>query len=691
MSSGYLNQDKLIKFTKLAELLNQAGIYIFAKDISDRYTYVNEEVCKFYQETLQEILGKKAEDFLDVGLAKILREGDRRILLQGEELLMEEELVVRKTRESRVFWAVRIPLRNAGGEISGLLGLSIDITGRRNIVDRIGEHNQLLNTILSNIDAAIYMKSCDGKYLYANHKILEIYGCSLNEIVGKADHDFMNNNFADPLAAMDKQVIETGLRKSKKEKVIGIDGAEHSFWSIKVPIKLPGQKPALVGFSSEITELLKLKDHLEYQRVTDNLTGLPNQIQFERSLQMGIDNAKRSHHKLAILLIDFDQFKYVNNLLGYESANEIIKEAAHRLNQCNWLSGSLARFSGDDFGILIAQTESDDEVALVAERLRLMCSEPYRIAGQVFHLTASVGISTYPADGDLASQLIKNAESAMYYAKDQGRDQIRFYSTELSKAVSDRINLERDLRAALVEQQFELYYQPKIGVMNRQVAGVEALIRWNRPMHGFMSPALFIPLAESLGLIHQVGDWVIETACKQLSAWSTQGLSEIKIAINISPSQLASTTFLERVRLLIAQYAVKPNMLEMEVTESMMMHNPEKAISTLQALRNLDIQLYIDDFGTGFSSISYLKRLPINALKIDRSFITNIATATRDADLYEGIIELAHKLGMDVVAEGVETQEQHDALAERGCDIVQGYLYSRPLPIEKATHFLLSH
>lgn len=689
--SSYLDQDKITQFTQLAELLNQAGVYIFAKDNSDRYTYVNEAVCKFYQAALPEILGQKADDFLDVGLAKILREGDRRVLQQGQELLIEEELVVRKTREKRVFWAVRIPLRDAGGDISGLFGMSIDITDRRNIIDRIGDHNQLLNTVLSNIDAAIYMKSCDGKYLYANHKTLELYGCSLNDIIGRVDHDLMDKNFADPLVAMDKQVFESGLRKSKEEKIVGVDGAEHSFWSIKVPIKLPGQKPVLVGFSSEITELLQLKDHLEYQRVTDNLTGLPNQIQFEQSLQMALDNARCSGHKLAILLIDFDQFKYVNNALGYESANEIIKEAAKRLNQCDWLSGSLARFSGDDFAILIAQPESDDEVALVAERLRLMCSEPYRVAGQVFHLTASVGISTYPADGDLVSQLIKHAESAMYHAKDQGRDQIRFYSTELSEAVSDRMHLERDLRAALVEQQFELYYQPKIGVTDKQVAGVEALIRWNRPMHGFMSPALFIPLAESLGLINQIGDWVIEAACQQLSAWSTQGLGEVQIAINLSPGQLTSTTFLERVRLLIAQYAVKPNMLEMEVTESMMMHNPEKAISTLQALRELDIQLYIDDFGTGFSSMSYLKRLPVNALKLDRSFIINIATAPRDADVCEGIIELAHKLGLNVVAEGVETQEQYDALAERSCDIVQGYLYSHPLPIEKATRFLLAH
>lgn len=690
-SSRFQDADTQVQLIQLAPLLNQAGVYTFTKDHADRYTFVNEAVCKFYQASLPEILGQKAEQFLDLGLAKILREGDKRVLQQGEELLMEEELVVRKTREKRLFWSIRIPLRDINGDISGLFGISIDITGRRSIADRIGEHNQLLNTLLSNIDAFVYMKSIDGKYLYANHKIVELHNRSLSDIIGKTDLELMNENFADPLMEMDKQVFQSGLRKSKQEIVVGADGIERSFWSIKVPIKLPGQEPALVGFSTEITELLQLKEHLEYQRVTDNLTGLPNQHKFEQSLQLALDNAKRSKQQLAVLLINFDQFKYVNNALGHESANEIIKAAARRLDQCDWLSGSLARFSSGDFAILLAKTGSADEVAMVAERLRMVCAEPYRVAGQVFHLTASVGVSSYPADGDMVWHLIKHAESAMYHAKDQGRDQIQFYSAHLSKAVSERILLERDLRIALIEKQFELYYQPKIRLADKQVAGVEALLRWNRPMHGFMSPALFIPLAESLGLINQIGDWVIETACQQLSAWSTQGLGEVQIAVNLSPSQLTSSTLLDRVKLLLAQYSIKPNMLEMEVTESMMMHNPEEAISKLQALRELNIQLYIDDFGTGYSSMSYLKRLPINALKLDRSFIIHMATDPRDADVCEGIIELAHKLGLDVVAEGVETQAQYDALLERGCDIIQGYLYSRPLPIEQVSRFLLKH
>ena len=362
---------------------------------------------------------------------------------------------------------------------------------------------------------------------------------------------------------------------------------------------------------------------------------------------------------------------------------------ARRLDACEWLRGLRARISGNAFAVSLTQIDSAEEAASLAERVRLELAKPYRAGDQQFHLTASVGISVYPNDASLASVLMANAESAMYHAKEQGRDQYRFYSQSLGAAVTSRIELERDLRAALERRQFELYYQPKIHACEQRVVGVEALIRWNRAGHGLVSPAEFIPLAEQIGLIVQLGEWVIEEACRQLREWFHQGLGHLTVAVNLSPSQLDSPTLVERVDALMRRHEVGADRLEIEVTESMMMADPEQAIARLRALRKLGVKLSIDDFGTGYSSMAYLKRLPVEALKLDRSFIHQIVTDSRDVDICAGVIALAHKLGLSVVAEGVETTEQHQLLLAQGCDVFQGYLFSRPLPTPEATSYLL--
>ena len=316
-----------------------------------------------------------------------------------------------------------------------------------------------------------------------------------------------------------------------------------------------------------------------------------------------------------------------------------------------------------------------------------MLNEPYRLNDQPFHLTASLGIGLYPDDGCTAQTLLANAESAMYHAKEQGRNRWSFYSHSLSKAATERLDLEHDLRAALTAQQFELYYQPKVAASDGRITGVEALIRWNRPDHGLIPPDRFIPLAEQLGLIVEMGDWVIEQACRQMAAWASEGML-VSIAVNLSPAQLSHPSLIDRVATLIKAYSIRPGMLHMEVTESMMLNDPEQAIKHLQALRDLGVTLSIDDFGTGYSSMAYLKRLPVNKIKLDRSFIQQIASDPREADLCAGIIALAHKLGLGVVAEGVETQEQQKILTGMECDVFQGYLFSKPMQVAAATEYL---
>lgn len=673
----------------LRALVDHVGAYFYAKDTQGRYLFVNQAVCELFGATLEEVLGARDEQFLHVGRSPAVQDNDRRVLRHGEELHEEEEHFLRNGQH-RVFWSIKVPIRDAQGNIIGLCGISTDITQRRRAADQLIERNSLLSTILANVDASVYLKDADGRFLYANQRVIELYGRPLGEIVGRTDFELLTPEVAARLTQMDRSVLDSGTRQVSEEVVTGPDGRERHFWSIKLPLPFPGQRPCLIGFSTDITELLQLRQSLEQQRVTDPLTALANRLRFEDELAQQLRVAERSQCQLAVVLFDLDQFKYINNSLGQEVGDQLLQEVAQRLRDCDAALGigSVARLSGDEFVLSLPQLRATGDAVSIVEHVRAALAAPYHLLGRPFHLTVSAGISLYPDDARHGAALIGHAEAAMYFAKERGRDQSRFYSPELGTAVSERLELERDLRAALAANQFELYYQPKIHAADGSVAGLEALLRWNRSGHGQVSPAQFIPLAEQLGLLVQMGKWVIEEACRQIAAWRAMGIDQVSVAVNLSPSQLASPQLLDHVAQIMQAYDIADGCLEMEVTESMMMDDPEQAIAILHALRKSGIRLSIDDFGTGFSSMAYLKRLPVDALKLDRQFVMHVASDNRDADICAGMIALAHKLGLSVVAEGVETEAQRDALAARDCDVFQGYLYSRPLSAEKVTAFL---
>lgn len=673
--------------TSLQTLFDSVGAYVYAKDLQGRYLYANKAVCELYDCSLEQILGQHDSAFMDMVQSESLVRNDQEVLKSGAEIHEEEQLVLLHESKPRVFWTIKVPIRNDENQIIGLSGISSELNDSFLNTTNSIRHNRLLNTILSNVDAYIYVKDFDGTYLYANQRVVSLYGQQNEDIVGRTDMDVHTPDVARQLMALDREVLNSQSRKANEELLVDVDGRVRHFWSIKMPIHLPGHPKALIGFSSEITELLALRHHIEQARTTDPLTGLFNRVAFDELLDRQINSVDQCGKKLAVIMLNLDQFKYLNNTLGQRAGDEVLRQAAQRLESATWLNGHLGRMGGNTFGILLPGLTSAGDAASLAERIRLRLNEPFQVNNQPFQLTASLGISLHPDDGGSAQALIANAESAMYHAKEQGRNQWWFYSTSLGAAVSERLDLERDLRAALAARQFELYYQPKIAAANGSVTGVEALLRWNRPGHGMVPPDRFIPLAEQLGLIVQIGDWVINEACHQMATWASEGLS-VSVAVNLSPSQLAQPELIERVTALMKHYRIGPDMLHMEVTESMMLHDPEMAIENLQRLRDLAIVLSIDDFGTGYSSMAYLKRLPVNKIKLDRSFIQHIASDPREADLCAGIIALAHKLGLRVVAEGVETLEQQRMLAAMECDVFQGYLFSKPLPKTEATHFL---
>ena len=671
----------------LAAVVDRIGAYLYVKDADGRYLFANAAVCTLYGATPEQVVGARDERFIDLARSPRLRLNDRAVLEQGEALQDEEELHL-LDGSVHGFWTTKLPVRDAAGRVVAVCGVSTDITQRNWAADHLIERNHLLGTVLANLDGHVYLKDAEGRYLYANERVLELYGRTAAEVIGRSDRDLLPPEVAERLIAIDRYVLDSMSRQACEEVVVGADGQQRHYWSIKLPLVRPGQPPCLIGFSTEITELLRLRQTLERQRVTDPLTDLPNRVQFEEELGLELRLAGREGRALAVAQFDLDQFKYINTHLGQDAGDQLLREAAARLRQRLGADGCLARLGGDEFAVALPVGPEHPAAAAQVEALRALLAEPYTLLGKRFNLTASAGMSRFPDDATTAGELLQQAETAMYHAKARGRDQSRHYSADIGAAASQRLELESALRNALAAGQFELHFQPKVRRDNGALAGFEALLRWRRPGHGLVSPLEFVPIAEQLGLLVQIGGWVVDEACRQMAAWRAEGLGRIPVAVNLSPSQLASASLIDHVAVSLQTCGIGAGELEMEVTESMMMEDPEQAIAILHRLRALGVRLSIDDFGTGYSSMAYLKRLPVDTLKLDRHFVTEIATDTRDADLCAGVIALAHKLGLKVVAEGVETEAQRRALAERDCDLFQGWLFARPMAPEATLRYL---
>jgi diguanylate cyclase (GGDEF)-like protein len=412
----------------------------------------------------------------------------------------------------------------------------------------------------------------------------------------------------------------------------------------------------------------------------DELTGLPNRSMFHERVGHALAQARRGERVLAILFIDLDRFKNINDTLGHDAGDRVLKEIADRLRGCLRESDTVARLGGDEFVVLTEGLAQPAQVAAVAQKMLAAIAKPVVLETQEVHISASIGISTYPGDSGDMQGMMKNADIAMYRAKEQGKNNYQFYSAQMNVHTLERLAMESDLRRALERNEFLLHYQPKVDIGSGRVAGVEALVRWQQSGKALIPPAQFIPLAEETGLIVPIGEWVLRTACAQNKAWQDRGLPRLRMAVNLSARQFAHENLVQDVARILSETELAPAALEFEITESMVMSNPERAVQLLNKLKRMGIYLSIDDFGTGYSSLGYLKRFPIDSVKIDRSFIRDLPGDGDDAAITEAIIAMAHSLRLKVIAEGVETEEQLRFLREHGCDEMQGYFFSRPLP-----------
>ena len=436
------------------------------------------------------------------------------------------------------------------------------------------------------------------------------------------------------------------------------------------------------------------EEQLYHMAHYDSLTGIPNRLLLKDRLQQSLARAERQNSFIAVLFIDLDRFKYVNDSLGHVIGDLLLCEVAQRLSRNLRSEDTISRLGGDEFVIVISQFENIKEplsiTTKIANKILAEFSMPFNINDREIFSTASIGIACYPSDGQATDELIKNSDSAMYHAKSKGKNNYQFYSKILNDVALERLEMENNLRYALERGEFELYYQPKVETRSKRICGAEALLRWNHPQKGRVSPGQFIPLCEEVGLIIPISEWIIHTACMQAKHWQDRGFLSLTVAVNLSPLQFRQPDLIQKVKNILDEIGMTANRLEFEITESTAMEDIDEAIATMDIFKRMGIFFSIDDFGTGYSSLSYLKRFPVNTLKIDQSFIRNIHVNFEDAAIVKSIVTLAHSLKFAVIAEGVETKEQFDFLKDIDCDEIQGYLFSPPVSVDEFTN-LLSH
>ena len=436
------------------------------------------------------------------------------------------------------------------------------------------------------------------------------------------------------------------------------------------------------------SERRSLMQRLAWQAERDHLTGLWNRRAMEEKLGSALHDVQHEGGRFIFCYIDLDRFKLVNDTLGHVTGDLLLKQVAERLTASLRPSDTVARLSGDEFAVILPELSSPQNAGYVAQKILRALAAPYDLDGNEVFVTVSIGITLYPTDSDDIETLIRDADAAMYGAKAAGRNNYQYYTESMNARAAEKLQLETRIRRAVERREFVLHYQPKIDIASGRVSGLEALLRWQSPDQGLVSPAQFIPLLEETGLIVPVGEWVARAACMQIRAWRDAGINPVPVAINLSARQLRQPGFSEVMSQALAASGIEPQLIQIEITESSLMENPEEAIVVLEQLAALGIQLAADDFGTGYSSLSYLKRFPLDALKIDRSFVRDITIDADDAVIARTVITLAHSLGLKVVAEGVETEEQLAFLGENRCDEAQGYLFAKPVPADACAALL---
>ena len=706
---------------KLEALIDASPLGIVVYDVDAKIQRWNQAAQRLFGWTEQEVLNQPNPIFRPVMGAEALTHRER--ILSGELFDNVETVRLRKDGTLVNVSVSAAPLRDSAGETIGRVAMFADISERK----RVEQRQNLQNTItlmLAEAERAeefiprLIQRLCESwgwaagaRREVGEDKLLRHreYWCLpvpaieafMRQSAGRVDSMGENAGLLRRVWATNQPVWLGDLAQeptfSRGPRALEAD--LHSAFAFPITvggeffgvIELFGREvrrhdAEIVAFAQNLGSQLgqfiarkQAESNLTFFANHDALTSLPNRFMFNQRLTQALARAQRQDKMVAVLFIDLDRFKVINDTLGHDAGDRLLIELAAQLHGCLRENDTVARQGGDEFVVLIEDINDPNQVTGVAQKILETIAEVHVLGGQEFHITASIGISVFPDEGADVQTLLKNADIAMYRAKEQGKNNFQFYSAEMNQHTFERLALETSLRRAIEREEFLLHYQPKVDLRSGRITGVEALVRWRHPDLGMVSPAQFIPLAEETGLIGPIGDWVLRTACAEARRWIGKGTSEISVAVNLSARQFAREDLAQSITSVLQESDLEPRFLEIEITESTVMHNANRAAGILQQLKEMGIRVAIDDFGTGYSSLGYLKRFPIDSVKIDRSFIQDIPNDRDDVAITCAVIAMAHSLRLKVIAEGVETEEQYQFLRDHDCDEMQGYFFSAPI------------
>lgn len=658
------------------EIINTMADALFVCDADGHIRFANRAV--------QILLGYSTQELVGRDIMLLIEDDDlSSVNLRAEQNVSKERIFLAKNGE-RVDLLLSISPVLQHGEAAGAVLIGRDIRERKTAEHLIRESELRYRLLFERNAAGVCVASLDGQIEDCNETFASLLGYERTELIGGR----LNEVYWRPSDRIETEKLlrECNTLNSVEAELRRKDGTR--LWVVQ---NLTMSADHFHMTVVDISDRKRAEEQIEFHAYHDVLTMLPNRKLFMDRLRQNLTHARRAGAPLAVMFIDLDQFKAVNDTLGHNAGDEVLLEMAKRLCGCVRADDTVARLGGDEFSIVLSELRRPEDAGRVAEKIISAVQRPMIIGGVPIEVSASIGIALYPADGMDAESLLRNADSAMYRAKEAGRNTYQLCTDDMKRRAIERLSLETRLRKAVVEEQLVLHYQPQVSLDRMKVIGVEALLRWNDPQHGLVYPASFIPLAEESRLILPIGDWVLRTACDQMRRWRDGGTDVPYIAINLSARQFQQHDLVDRVGRVLHETGLEGSALEIEITETTAMANAEQTIDVMNGLRDLGVSIAIDDFGTGYSSLNYLKRFPLTTVKIDRAFVRDLATSEGDAAIVSAVIGIARSLRLRVIAEGVESEEHLTFLRRKECDAAQGYYFSRPVPAETIGTLLSEH
>ena len=668
------------RYRALVERMREGLLQV---DNDDRIEFVNPRYCELVGYSREELLGQIAYEFLafpdDHELIR-KKNAERR---NG----VSDQYEIRVRRKSgEVIW-VEIgvaPVLDANGTVIGSIGVHDDVTARKLGETALRESEARYRLMAENSTDMISRHALDGTNLYISPACTALLGYEPAQLTGLSCYDFIHPLDQSYLAEAQSRMLAESIPATVSYRILHKNGSYVWFETTSRPLSSSdGGIREVIAVSRDISERKQVEEQIEYQAYHDALTGLPNRLLFKDRLTVALAHARRQRRPLAVMFLDLDHFKLVNDTLGHSTGDQLLKVVAQRLQESLREEDTIARMGGDEFTVLLSRLNGTEDAVMVATKLLETIAQPISVDGQELFITTSIGIAICPNDGENAEILLKNADNAMYRAKEIGRSSYQLCTPAMNIRALERLALENSLRRALERDEFVIHYQPQISLATGAIVGMEALLRWQRPDHGIVSPATFIPVAEDTRMIVEIGAWVLREACVQAKRWHDGHYPLTRMAVNLSPRQFQHGDLKKTIAEALDHAGLDPHFLELEITEGTAMQNTERTVATLTSLREMGVMISIDDFGTGHSSLNYLRSFPIDSVKLDQTFVHEIEASHRDRAIVSAVISMAHGLGLRVTAEGVETQAQLDFLREEGCDDVQGFYFSAAVTADR--------